>query len=156
MGKTKGPIKAKSRADRRAVTPPMEIDGVERPASPGPQQKVAILGLRGDDGVQKKKSVRGKQLSTKQKLRKEKMLERGEAVTEKLVNKIDYSKSKARKVQGRRVRISARQFQITSLTDPLSRETGRNRTKRCRRLSTMRSSWLLLWTRSLRNKPTKQ
>jgi hypothetical protein len=101
MAKSK-PQKAKSRAAKRAVTPPMEIN-VERPESPTNQQKVAVLGLRGDNGIQKKKSARGKQLSTKQKQRKEKMLERAEAATEKLVTKKDASIQKARVIQGRRV-----------------------------------------------------
>lgn len=101
MAKSK-PQKAKTRAEKRAVTPPMELN-VERPESPSNHQKVAILGLRGDNnGVQKKKSARGKQLSTKQKQRKEKMLERAEAATEKLATKKDVSIQKARVIQGRR------------------------------------------------------
>ena len=94
--------KPKTRAEKRAVTPPMEID-VERPASPTQKEKVALLGLRGDNGIQKKKSLRGRQLSTKQKLRKEKELERGESVIEKLATKREESKEKSRTVQGRRV-----------------------------------------------------
>ncbi|KAF8249554.1 hypothetical protein K440DRAFT_543028 [Wilcoxina mikolae CBS 423.85] len=100
MGKSKIQ-KPKSRAAKRVVTPPIELN-VERPASPSQRQKVAVLGLRGDNGVQKKKALRGKQLSTKQKQRKEKMMERAEAVNEKLASKRDVSIQKSRVVQGRR------------------------------------------------------
>lgn len=101
--------KPKSRAAKRAATPPMELD-VERPKSPTQLEKVALLGLRGDNGVQKRKTNRCKILSTKQKLRKEKLLERGESVIEKLATKREESKEKSRTVQGRRVRgvLSAR------------------------------------------------
>jgi len=101
MGKSKIQ-KPKSRTAKRAVTPPIELN-VERPASPSQRQKVAVLGLRGDNGVQKKKAVRGKQLSTKQKQRKEKMMERAEAVNEKLASKRDVSVQKSKAVQRRRV-----------------------------------------------------
>lgn len=97
--------KPKTRAEKRAVTPPMEIKGVERVEESNSRQAVAVLGLRGDNGIQKKKSVRGKQLTRAQKARKEKMLDRAEVVTDKLFTKKEESKKKSKVIQGRRVRI---------------------------------------------------
>ncbi|KAI5810716.1 hypothetical protein BZA77DRAFT_326924 [Pyronema omphalodes] len=94
--------KPKTRAEKRAVTPPMEIKGIERVESTNSRQAVAVLGLRGDNGVQKKKTVRGKQLTRAQKARKEKMLDRAEVVTDKLFTKKEESKKKSKVIQGRR------------------------------------------------------
>ncbi|CCX10846.1 hypothetical protein FPQ18DRAFT_48695 [Pyronema domesticum] len=94
--------KPKTRAEKRAVTPPMEIKGVERVEESNSRQAVAVLGLRGDNGIQKKKSVRGKQLTRAQKARKEKMLDRAEVVTDKLFTKKEESKKKSKVIQGRR------------------------------------------------------
>jgi hypothetical protein len=98
----KPPKAPKSRAAKRAATPPLDLGNIQRPPSPSQQQKAAVLGLRGDAGITKK-SKKKKQLSAKQKQRKEKMMEKGEAVAEKLARKQDESKQKGRTVQTRRV-----------------------------------------------------
>lgn len=102
MGKTKAP---KSRAAKRAVTPPIEgATSTERVTSPTQKEKVAILGLRGDSGISKKKPKK-KQLSSKQKQRKEVAMEKAEAALEKLYHKREDSKQRGRIVQARRVSI---------------------------------------------------
>ncbi|KAI5807077.1 ribosome biogenesis protein Alb1 [Geopyxis carbonaria] len=99
MGPSRAP---KSRAAKRAVTPPIEgTKSTERVNTPTQKEKVAILGLRGDAGISKKKS-RKKQLSTKQKQRKEAAMEKGEAALEKLDHKREESKQRGRIVQARR------------------------------------------------------
>lgn len=98
MGKIQN--KPKSRAGRRAASPPLEIN-VARPMTPPPKEKVALLGVRGDSGVRKKS--RKKQLSTKQKARKEAAMDKGEAALEKLDKKITVSRTKAKVVQTRSV-----------------------------------------------------
>jgi len=96
----KPPKAPKSRAAKRAASPPLDLGNIPRPPSPSQQQKAAVLGLRGDAGVTKKSKK--KQLSAKQKQRKEKMMEKGEAAAEKLARKQDESKQKGRTVQTRR------------------------------------------------------
>jgi hypothetical protein len=92
----------KSRAGKRTATPPPpDLSNIPRPSSPPAQEKVAVLGLRGNAGV--KKRTKKKQLSAKQKQRKEKTMEKGEAAAEKLTRKKDESKQKGLKMQTRRV-----------------------------------------------------
>jgi hypothetical protein len=92
----------KSRAGKRTATPPPpDLSNIPRPSSPPAQEKVAVLGLRGNAGV--KKRTKKKQLSAKQKQRKEKTMEKGEAAAEKLTRKKDESKQKGLKMQTRRI-----------------------------------------------------
>jgi hypothetical protein len=102
MGKIQN--KKKSRADRRAASPALDIGGIPRPSTPPPKEKVALLGVRGDSGVRKKS--RKKQLSSKQKARREAAMDKGEAALEKLDKKRELSKTKSRVIQTRSVSCS--------------------------------------------------
>ncbi|TGZ80537.1 hypothetical protein EX30DRAFT_396253 [Ascodesmis nigricans] len=102
MAKPRG-TKPNSRASRRALSPPPPTvpETSTRAVSPTVPEKVAVLGVRGDQGVSKKKK-KGKQLSRAQKERKAAAMERAEAAMGKLEKKVEESKGRAKIVDGRR------------------------------------------------------
>lgn len=98
--------KPKSREARRAASPGLEITAprIEEPSVP---EKLAALGVRGENGVSKKRGKK-KQLTRAQKERQEAARDKAEAALEKLETKVDKSKNRGKTVESRRVRQHAK------------------------------------------------